>query len=160
MLVRGSHSNIKVLARLWIAPELDFAALRQEEIHLQSLDAPGQRAVLRCAWVTRATGFAKSSVDLWYPQSVQVDFFDYDEGKHLEAWDTTRVLRIQSLDVNVPLTGIVTPYHFPFDTTIHDVRRPEVQHRPLPLAASEALPDAFGIDLTAERAVSMVDGIR
>jgi hypothetical protein len=97
----------------WFAPELDFAAVREEIAYCPGGWAPGGAApAAERRRVVEARDFAKVADLLWCAQTVQEEVLERAAADR-EPWDYTRVIRIRSLELNTPLQGIEITEDFP-----------------------------------------------
>jgi len=168
-----------MVARLWIAPELGHAAVRQEILSLTQDDK------LHALTIVRADVFAELVPGLQCPKLVQVDHFYYSEQPDEEpreytgadAWWFTEILQWDPghvpplrlhMEANVRF-NIVSPFVFPFDATVqYETAAREgkrVRKSPSLLARmkldellSETETDPLGSQLTAESAATFSEG--
>ena len=166
------------VVRLWIAPSLDYAAVREE--HLVIDPDKGNPPVL---YVTMRDDFVQLVPDLWCPRHTTRDTYVFGaehDGAHArygrEAWKETRMLwwdqqhgadmtavgDVASLDLqaNIPL-AVITPFAYPFDAQVYDMTGGPVRGSPsIPirrlvgdvLPAPESYP--LSIELATESALN------
>lgn len=176
----------KMVARLWIAPDLAQAIVRQEVLSFAEDDKPWHLRVVT------ADDFVELLPGFWCPKLVKVDRFEYRARPHEEpgeyigrqAWFYTEVIqwdqgepgpdsspwrRGMRLDMtaNVPL-DIMTPYVFPFDAMVNystAVQQGSGPRNSPSLMARiiidellpEIEPDPLGSEITPESAATLLE---
>ena len=111
------------VVRLWVAPELDFAVVREEYDSYFPASPVSPKPVLDMTWVTVASDFVNVSGALWCPATVESTQYRYRSGEPegADPWEYTRVVHIKSIEIDTPFTGIITPYPFPEGTKVTDL---------------------------------------
>jgi len=158
IVVHGIRKDIhaRMIGRMWIAPDLGFYAIRNEEVFLNQV-APGEHETLRTAVVVEGKEFTEVAEEVYCPRTVTFHRFDYTQGTQREAWDTTVVIRCRAFRAESSVSGIVTPYPFPFDTYVHDECANASNLPPRPSrGVVEANPDSWALGLTAQSVRGML----
>lgn len=142
--------------RLWIAPDLGYAVVRQEYV---SLSGEGQRTCTII--VDRARDFVQVAPGISCPRFTQKDRFVRGPQRGPSGWVWTKAVKCLSLRANEPVVIAVAPCFYPFDAVVQDsTQAPPVCRGTSTAVLRERLedlvpaiePDRVGAEITAERA--------
>jgi len=100
--------------RLWVAPDLDYGAVRSEKV-----ERTEKHGLVSCI-VQRARGWAKDEqMDLWVPTSYQNDWFSWTGVKEMElpgpGWHQTLAVGRLALTNQPDAVAAALPLRYPFD---------------------------------------------
>lgn len=177
--VHGPAGSDRMVANLWIAPDLGHATVRQEILGLSKDNKPWSLRVVT------ASDFVELAPEVWCPKTVKVDNFYYSERPHEEpgrytgskAWWYTEMLRwgrtevvggALTMEANGPV-DITAPFPFPFDARVQYDSAAHIGERvrnspswllttKLDELLPEVEPDPLGSQLTTETAVTLFGG--
>ena len=99
------------MVAVWIAPDRGFAPVRFEDLFMPGDKREGQRYVRLC------TDMTEVAPGLWLPMEATQHVYGY-VGDEPQVWRWTRVVKVQSWDLDVPICNRLGETMLPLGTTV------------------------------------------
>ncbi|MBM3501016.1 MAG: hypothetical protein FJX74_20375 [Armatimonadetes bacterium] len=164
----GLHTPPRGYARMWVAPQLDFAIVRDEQVRLTAQGKPNSCIVIR-----RWDWDVAEGAPLHVPRKVQVDQYFIEgtsptapKGEGEFGWWQSWLLAVDELELSdQPLAAEDLDVSVPFDAHVYDVGqesyRPRISWNPdrlIEVLGEFRVPDQLGERLKTEDAEEVMLG--